>query len=471
MRDHRMPRELQGLLQSFQSCFSSRSASNFVALVLGWILCGGRRTISRVCSASGALSGRHFSCFYRFFSRAIWSHDDVSRVLVGLLLKHIPDDVHVAVDDTLCRRTGPHFFGAAMHHDGAASSRSSSTGRRPVFAFGHNWVVLSVAIRLPWGQERWLAVPAMLRLYRAKSRCPASQYQKRTELARELLLQMRTAIPAERRLLVAGDSEYACSTVLKELPEGIEFVGPMMMKAALYGQPKVRKGRGRPRLYGEREPSPAERLGRSGGRWRRVQVRMYGRDVTLLIKTAVTRWRKVTGTKPVLLVLTRDPKGNFQDRAFFSTDLTASPAEVLARMARRWSIEVCFRDLKQLFGFGDAQNGWGKKQKSGRRRRKAPGPQPRGRKGELAIERTAPFAALVYALVVLWYLERDRAEEDVEAARQSAPWYTQKEAPSVQDMVIALRGELLARRISDRPTSYGARARILRAIPRALLAA
>ena len=113
MRDDPIPTKLEWILRRFQPCFTSRSFENFVSLVVGWVLCIGRRS-------------------------------------------------------------GPYFFGAAMHHDSKASTYGGKVGRTTAFAFGHNWVVLAIRIPLPWDCERGIAIVVLVRLYRAKSRCPAS---------------------------------------------------------------------------------------------------------------------------------------------------------------------------------------------------------------------------------------------------------------------------------------------------------
>ena len=58
------------------------------------------------------------------------------------------------------------------------------------------------------------------------------------------------------------------------------------------------------------------------------------------------------------MVVTRDPSGRINDRAYFSTDVDASVEAILEQFARRWEIEVAFRNTKQAMGFQDPQNGW-----------------------------------------------------------------------------------------------------------------
>ena len=48
------------------------------------------------------------------------------------------------------------------------------------------------------------------------------------------------------------------------------------------------------------------------------------------------------------IVIVQVERGAIGVRVFFSTDATMSPADILCGYANRWSIEVCFRDLKQL---------------------------------------------------------------------------------------------------------------------------
>jgi len=471
VRQDAIPRELEAILRRFEGCFTACSYENFVSVVVGWVLCVGRRTISRVVMASGALDTRHFSALYRFFSRSVWSPDSISKILVSLLIERLGSDIEVSVDDTLCRRGGPHFFGAAMHHDSLASTYGGRGGRRAAFAFGHNWVVLAMRVPLPWGKHRGIALPVLVRLYRAKSRCPESEYTKRTQLAQEMLSLLRSWVPQEKRLLLAGDREYACQTVLVDLPEGIEFTGPIHMDAALHGPLAEYQGRGRPRVKGNREPSPRQRFGKAGGKWMTIRVAMYGSIVTLQVKCSITRWTKVAGLRPLQLIITRDPSGKFKDRAYFTTDLGASVETVLQRMAHRWLIEVCFRDTKQLFGLGDAQNGWGMAPREQDRRAKKPGPQPRGSKGSHAIHRTAPIAFLVYAITVLYYLDAGNAQQDVQRTRAAAPWYRSKAHPSVGNMLACLRGQLFARRLSKHPGHWASRQKLLRLFPDGLFAA
>jgi len=441
---------LNEILPEFQFAFtSSPTFDNFVTLVVGWILCTGRHTISRVIQFGREPGGKHHSTLYRFFSRATWDTDELGLVLFRLVLALVPVAVPltVLVDDTLCRKTGPHLWGGGMHRDPLGSSYGGAGGRTIKFAFGHNWVTLCVWIPLPWNPDRGLAIPVLWRFYRPKKRCPPGEYRKRTELALEMINVLLDWVPS-RPIVLVGDAEYACMGIVRELPPRVTFVGPTDMDAALFALPTPVKGKGRPRLKGARLHSPEKLAADEAIPWETRKVRIYGREVEILVKTVVCLWYRVAYTRPVRLVVTRDPSGRIDDRAYFTTDAQLSVETTLNFFSHRWSQEVMHRDVKQHLGLEDPQNGWWRNP-AGNRPEKTAGPQPHATRGEKAVRRTAPIGFLVYALVVLAYLRAGTPEADVRRARKLAPWYLHKTEPSFADMLASARRELWASRFKQ----------------------
>ena len=476
MQDSTIPMTLFAILESFRGCFTSPSFGNFASLVLGWVICPGRHTITRVVQAAGHAVHRHHSVFHRFFAEARWLADDLSRALFSLLLPALAADILVIFDDTLAHRTGPHVFGAGMHHDAVASTygRGSAKGRKVCFAFGHNWVVLSVFVALPWNRRRGLALPLMFRLYRSKKLCPKELYKKRTLLAREMLDLLLSWLPSDRRLMVVGDSEYACQTLAGDLPDNVHFTGPLAMDAAIFepvAKETRQRGRGRPRKKGKRLPSPKAIADLDSVPWTEATLFLYGRDVTILVKTITCLWYTVTGTRLVRVVVTRDPSGRLDDRAFFCTDTDRTVEEVLVTMSRRWPIEVSFRNGKQILGVQDPQNGWWRRKSGTPRPPKKPGPNPHATRGAKAATRTFPFACIVYSIVVAWYLQHGNPARDVRESREEAPWYNSKSSISVMDMLVTLRRECWAARLSADPLWKRLPAKIRPQLPRWFLAA
>lgn len=176
----------------------------------------------------------------------------------------------------------------------------------------------------------------------------------------------------------------------------------------------------------------------------------------MLVKTQTALWYRVAGGRLVRMIVTRDPKGRIDDRAYFSTDAEMIVDQVAELFSCRWSEEQMHYNVKQHLGLEDPQNGWWRSPAGRRRDTRVPGPQPHALRGKLAATRTVPFVLTTYAIVVLWYLANGNAQEDVERVRRRAPWYRHKTQPSFGDMLAALRRHLWAKRnISESSAQQG----------------
>jgi len=456
MPEGMLPQSFVVLLAAFADCFTAPSYGNFCQIVAGWVHCLGRRTITAVTLASGAAGSRHISVFHRFFARARWSLDALGRALFDLALAWLPADqpLLVLVDDTLARKRGKCVALASMHHDPLLS-----TARKPFFSFGHVWVVLAVWVPLPMGRERGFALPILFRLYLGKRRGgqadaparrgkPASQRRQaallaaererpsKLELARELI-GLAAGWAGERTVYVAADSLYAGRPLLEERPANVHVLSRLRLDAALWTPPPPRRPgqRGRPRKRGERLPTP-KALAAARRHWHRLTVSIYGRSVGTSVFRCTALWYAALRDQPVRIVIVRDPAGKRRDDSFFCTDLSASARFILETYAKRWTLEVMFHDAKQSLGLEDSPA-----------------------QAAQAVERTAPMAALVYALVALWYAGRSQEQRDT--AWPLRPWYRRKSTPSFPDMLAALRRDswqlyistyLRHRRQHDAPT-------------------
>jgi hypothetical protein len=431
---------MEASLRQFSSCFTNPSFQTFCVIAAGWLLSGGRRTVTRVLLAGDGLKAKTFSCYHRFFSQACWSVDALGHVLLRLALMFIPDDAPlvVAVDDTLNRKTGKRIWAAAMHHDPLRSTAS-----RAAFSFGHNWVVLSIQLRLGFAPDKVWSLPILTRLYRREWRkrkpgrprgerkaigqARGSEYRTRPQLAREMIALLASWLP-ERTMEVVGDSEYAGKSISRHLPPHVHLTSRMVMNAALYDLPPKREigQRGAPRKKGDRLPSPAEWAASRKTGWTKPVVTLYGRRVRVCYKSRVALWYNSAGARPVRIVVVRDPSGRRKDDCFFSTDLSLSPTKILELFAMRWPLEVAFYNAKQFLGLEDPQNR-----------------TPR------AVRRTAPLALYLHTLVILWFAQHGHF--DAVAYRKAHPWYTRKRTPSFIDMLTCLRAASLAESITHDP--------------------
>jgi hypothetical protein len=151
---------------------------------------------------------------------------------------------------------------------------------------------------------------------------------------------------------VVADGAYAQGPVLKPLRRlGVTVVSRLRKDAALCSVPPAGgpKGPGRPRVYGTQRVSLAKRAGHNSG-WAIGTFDLYGMSVEKRYKTFVATWRPAGGA--VRVVLVDEPAGWV---AFFCTDAQATVADILGRVADRFALETCFRDLKQTAGAGHQQ--------------------------------------------------------------------------------------------------------------------
>src|SRR6202047_5044739 len=116
-------RSFAPFLLALQPCFTRPSFSSFWALTCAWILCSGRRSLTRVIQSGQLGRFKHFCSFHRFFSQARWNLDDLGHGVFQLLLPFCPEVLIGAVDDTLARKSGRHIWGAGMHHDPLRSTQ------------------------------------------------------------------------------------------------------------------------------------------------------------------------------------------------------------------------------------------------------------------------------------------------------------------------------------------------------------
>lgn len=401
--DQLMP-SLDRLLAPLAVVFRKEVFALFRHMVAAWIVCLGRRTISRVWETTGQAQQRNHAAAYRLFSQAVWNFDEVARILlVRLLAVFVPGSrVWVVADDTLC-----HKRGAKVAFGGIFLDAVLSTKKHKCFRFGTNWVLLGLVVQLRDRPDRFFCLPLLWRVYQKQGSTSKAQHRTKPQLAAEMVRQLAGWLPGHQLLLVA-DSSYICKGLLHDRPANVEAIGPLCWKAALWQV-----------FSGQRLPTPAELLADdqhwpAATRWltfpnshrRRLQLKQID-DVC---------WPSVAGQRPVRVLLVRDPKGQWRNEALVCTDPTLPDWLIVTGYCRRWSVEVAFCDAKQQLGFHDPQV-W----------------------SALAVERATPMAWLVGTLVVLWYAESGK--EGPQARRQQ-PWYRHKRSLTFMDMLASCRLQL-----------------------------
>jgi hypothetical protein len=418
------------ILDVLRPAFTQPGFDNLVVIFVGWVLTNGPHAVTQALVATGVPGQRHHEAFHRFFSRGTWIPDQVGRLLFDkVVTKLVASDapIRAVVDDTLAAKKGPEVFGIGSHLDPVRSTKAYR-----VFTFGHVWVVLAVVVSLPFSQRPW-ALPVLFRLYRNKKECKkkGARYRKKTELAREMISIVASWAP-ERRIEIAADSAYCNATVLKKRPKGVVFFGDMRPDAVLTAQPppRGRKGRsGRWPVRGRTLPKPTVLAADKRTPWQECELTLYGSTRTIYYKTLDAQWYRACGADLVRIVVVRVDTGNDGIRVFFCTDTSIAPREILQVYSGRWSIEVCFRDIKQHLGFSESS----------------------ARKKE-AVERTAPLVGYIYTALVLWFC--DGVWQTRLATPPLRPWYRHKKGLCFADVVRAAQRVLVHLDVLDPARSF-----------------
>jgi hypothetical protein len=396
--------------------FTQPGHANALVVFAGWILTNGSHAVTAALGATDVARKRHHEAFHRFFSRGTWDPDELGRLLFIRLRKLLPAGAPIpgVIDDTLATKKGPRVFGIGSHLDAVRSTKAFR-----VFAFGHVWVTLAVVVRLPFSSRPW-ALPVLFRLYRNEKECRAKGHEhvKKTELAREMLDVFASWVGGHP-IDAAADSAYCNETVMGGLPASINIFGAMRPDAVLTAGPITKPGkRGRRPVRGVSLPKPAAIAESKAVPWKTCRATLYGFTRTVHYKTLVAQWYRACGARLLRIVIVRIDEGAIPFRVFFCTDPNRTVVEILEGYAQRWAIEVCFRDLKQLLGFGDSSA-----------RKKA------------AVERTAPFVGMLYTIIVLWFA--DGAHASTLATPPIRPWYRHKRGLCFADALRAAQRALV----------------------------
>ena len=175
---------------------------------------------------------------------------------------------------------------------------------------------------------------------------------------------------------------------------------------------------GGPAQKGRALPKLKTLLANPGTRWTSILVSAWYGHVngkTLEITSDIALWyRPGTPVLPVRWILVRDPDAKRDPQAFFSTDVTLEPAEIIALYVRRWQIEVTFAETRAHLGV-ETQRQWTDK----------------------AIARTTPALLGLYSLISLWACDLLTTKSHP----YSAAWY-RKTSLTFTDAIGAVRLQL-----------------------------
>ena len=310
-----------------------------VQVLLGTLLAQGPRTVTAALRAMGLAQERRFERYHRVLNRARWSGLRGAQILLGLLIVLLPLawPLVIAVDETLERRKGARIAAKGMYRDAVRSSRS-----KVVTCLGLQWICMALLVPVPWSPRPW-ALPFLTLLAPSARANEAAGKRHRTVVDWTIVMvRLVSRWLGRRRWVLIGDGSYSCVELGWEcLSAQATLITRLRLDARLFASPApVPAGRrGRKPKKGAALAKLATRLDEALTQGEEVTVQWYGQTKTLRLLSDTCLWH-TPGCPPLPIrwVLVVDPAGEIDTQAFFTTDLTMTPARVVecSSGAGRW---------------------------------------------------------------------------------------------------------------------------------------
>jgi DDE superfamily endonuclease len=330
----------------FHGLFTAPSWQSFSLLAYGWALATDRHTITTYLWLTGATTVKHFSRFYVFLGCPLYTkRRHLWGPVIRLAARFVPEGevIEVVFDDTTKKKAGTQIEGLARYRNGAGSARQEFRSLR-----GLNFVLGIMRIPLTQWPGKSLSVPVGLELYLKPDQAHALHvpYRSRSQLARDMLDFLAVQVP-ERHIRALVDGGYATKDYVRQLPASVQGVGRLPISAKLYELPPKpeKKQRGAPHKKGPLIGTP-KTLAQTPEGWA-----PHATEAGAELQAWCGLWHSVLPGRLIRVVVLRRERHGVPPRpdhrklpppveAFFTTDLTLSPQEILNKYGDRWAVEI-----------------------------------------------------------------------------------------------------------------------------------
>jgi len=121
-----LSRNILSVLLPFSVLFSKPSWKKALTLLLGTLVCTGKRTVCSALRAMGLCNEAEFSKFHHLLNRAHWSSLRAAKILLFMLLPLVQGGMPIVlfIDETLERRRGKKIKAKGYYRDAIRSSKS-----------------------------------------------------------------------------------------------------------------------------------------------------------------------------------------------------------------------------------------------------------------------------------------------------------------------------------------------------------
>lgn len=221
--------------------------------------------------------------------------------------------------------------------------QQSASNTKPEYIMGHSLQAISLLVHSAGGQVA--AVPLTSRIHEG---LVFSNRDARTLLDKLVALLLSIARRWDRQVLLVADAYYASAKVIVPLLKDKHHLITRAKSNAVAYQPVPKadiRGKGRPRIYGEKVR--LKDLANDASAFTSAPSPVYGEnDVVVRYRTLDLMWRPVA--RVVRFVIVRHPlRGTI---FLLSTDLSLEPVEILQLYGYRFKIELGFRQAVHVIG-------------------------------------------------------------------------------------------------------------------------
>ena len=415
-----MTTEIIAILAAFSSEFTRPTWKNIQTLFIGAILCRGARRITSILRVMDLQNERNFTKYHRVLSRAQWSGLALSKILLGMLIKIIPESwpILIAVDETLERRRGKKIKAKGIYRDAVRSSQS-----KVITCFGLKWECMTLILPLPWCKRPW-ALPFLTVL--SPSRKANATAGRRHKTSIDWTRQMVRLVSRWLKCtwILVGDGAYACMTLAQTcIQEDVTLISRLRLDAQLFEFPEAKpKSLGRKPIKGTRIQLKTL-LDDPTQDWQSLTVNWYGGEQrTIECLSFICLWYHA-GQPPLTLriVLVKTPNGKNVAETFFSTDVKNSPLQIINWFVLRWNIEVTFEEVRAHLGV-ETQRQWSDK----------------------AIQRSTPLLMGLYSLLTLIAIKMNETKAIL--VQETTSWYDKNGELTFADIIVAVRRSIWSKR-------------------------
>lgn len=429
-----LPPEMMIILTQFAPEFSERVWDWVQVLVAGAILAPGKRTVTSALRVMGLSEEQQFQNYHRVLNRAKWSALKVSRILLGLIVSMLVGlgvPLVIGADETLERRKGDKIKAKGVFRDSARSSRKYT-----VFSFGLRWISMMVLVSVPWSTRVW-ALPFLTVLAPSKRTNEANGKRHKTSIdwIMQMITVVRRWIPDRLIVLVTDGGLVAIKLGLRcaRFANPVTCISRLRLNARLFDEPGPQPaGKPGPKpKKGKRQSSLQHRLQDPKTQWWKIAIPWYGGNKREIeIATGTSLWHTPgLDPLPIRWVLVRDPLGEFKPTAFFSTNQTLAPLQILTYFIMRWGLEVTFEEAHAHLGL-ETQRQW----------------------SDLAIARTTPALLGLFSLITLL---AHRLTQDHPLPVRTAAWYQKQEATFSDAIALVRRYLWMETEFANSPATQG----------------